>query len=58
MQASIAGVIMYVRFVTPLIHPDSRVETGFFHAAWYLHDIGCPDWIHGELQDKIGRAHV
>ncbi|MDG4854712.1 MULTISPECIES: hypothetical protein [unclassified Mesorhizobium] len=44
---------MYVRFVTPLIHPKSRVESGFFHASWYLYRNGCPDWIHGELEDQF-----
>ena len=44
---------MYVRFVTPLIHPDSRVETGFFRASWYLHRIGAPDWILRELYDEF-----
>ncbi|CAL4867229.1 hypothetical protein MMA231_01481 [Asticcacaulis sp. MM231] len=40
---------MYVRFVTPLIHPDSGMETGFFRASWYLYRTGCPDWIYEEL---------
>ena len=44
---------MYVRFVTPLIPPDSRVETGFFRASWYLHRIGAPDWILRELYDEF-----
>jgi hypothetical protein len=46
-------MIMYVRFVTPLIHPDSRVESGFFRAAWYLDGIGCPDWIRTELDEQF-----
>ena len=45
--------IMYVRFVTPLIHPDSGLETGFFRASWYLHRTGCPDWIHDELEGQF-----
>ncbi|MER8415985.1 hypothetical protein [Mesorhizobium sp. M1329] len=50
---STAGVIMYVRFVTPLIHPASRVETGFFRASWYLYRNGCPNWIQSELEDQF-----
>lgn len=41
---------MYVRFVTPLVHPRSRVESGFFRAAWYVHQNDCPDWIRQELK--------
>lgn len=44
---------MYVRFVTPLIHPNSRVEAGFFRASWYLYRTGCPDWIHAELGEQF-----
>ena len=44
---------MYVRFVTPLIHPDSRVESGFFRASWYLDRIGCPSWIRSELDQQF-----
>ena len=44
---------MYLRFVTPLIHPYSRVESGFFRASWYLHRTNCPDWIHQELSDQF-----
>lgn len=44
---------MYMRFVTPLIHPHSRVESGFFRAAWYLDRIDCPDWIRRELDDQF-----
>lgn len=44
---------MYVRFVTPLIHPDSRVESGFFRAAWYLDRLSCPDWIRSELDHQF-----
>ena len=46
-------IIMYVRFVTPLIHPHARAECGFFHAAWYLRQTGCPDWIHSELEGQF-----
>jgi hypothetical protein len=44
---------MYVRFVTPLIHPNSRVEVGFFRASWYLYRNGCPDWILTELREQF-----
>lgn len=44
---------MYMRFVTPLIHPDSRVETGFFRASWYLYRNGAPDWILVELDAQF-----
>ncbi len=44
---------MYVRFVTPLIHPASRVEAGFFQASWYLYRNGCPHWILDELDDQF-----
>lgn len=44
---------MYVRFVTPLIHPQSRVETGFFRASWYLYRNGAPDWILQELESEF-----
>jgi len=44
---------MYLRFVTPLIHPHSRVESGFFRASWYLNRTNCPDWIHQELADQF-----
>ena len=40
---------MYMRFVTPLIHPQSRVESGFFRAAWYIYQNECADWIRQEL---------
>ena len=40
---------MYVRFVTPLRDRSTGAETGFFRAAWYLHKVGCADWIHHEL---------
>ncbi len=40
---------MYLRFVTPLIHPASRVEAGFFQASWFLYRNGCPGWILDEL---------
>jgi len=44
---------MYLRFVTPLIHPHSRVESGFFRASWYIHRTDCPDWIRQELSDQF-----
>jgi hypothetical protein len=44
---------MYLRFVTPLIHPHSRVESGFFRASWYLNRTNCPDWIRQELADQF-----
>jgi hypothetical protein len=44
---------MYVRFVTPLIHPYSRVEAGFFQASWYIRRRACPDWILAELDDQF-----
>ena len=44
---------MYLRFVTPLIHPQSRVESGFFRASWYIHQNACPDWIRQELSDQF-----
>lgn len=44
---------MYVRFVTPLIHPCSRVETGFFRASWYLYRNGCASWILDELESEF-----
>jgi len=49
---------MYVRFVTPLIHPDSGVETGLFRASWYLYRTGCPDWIHNELDSQFDWFNV
>lgn len=48
-----ACTIMYVRFVTPLVHPASRVESGFFQASWYLDRIGAPRWIHDELEKEL-----
>ena len=44
---------MYLRFVTPLIHPHSRVESGFFRASWYIQRNNCPDWIRQELSDQF-----
>lgn len=44
---------MYMRFVTPLIHPDSRVECGFFRASWYLGRLGGADWIRSELDQQF-----
>jgi hypothetical protein len=44
---------MYLRFVTPLIHPRSRVESGFFRASWYIYQNNCPDWIRQELSDQF-----
>lgn len=44
---------MYLRFVTPLIHPRSRVESGFFRAAWYVYQNECQDWIHAELCEQF-----
>jgi hypothetical protein len=31
---------MYVRFVTPVIHPQSRVATGLFRAICFYEDEG------------------
>ena len=44
---------MYVRFVTPLVHPASRVEAGFFQASWYIYRNGCPKWIARELEAQF-----
>lgn len=44
---------MYVRFVTPLIHPCSRVESGFFRASWCLSRLNAPAWLQAELQDQM-----
>ncbi len=44
---------MYMRFVTPLIHPRSRVESGFFRASWYVHRNGSPAWIRHELDEQF-----
>ena len=44
---------MYVRFVTPLVHPASRVEAGFFQASWYIYRNGCPKWITDELEAQF-----
>lgn len=43
----------YVRFVTPLIHPWSGVESGFFQASWYLYRNGAPRWITDELSEQF-----
>ena len=48
-----ACVTMYVRFVTPLVHPASRTECGFFRASWYLYRIGAPSWILDELETEF-----
>jgi hypothetical protein len=48
-RGTAAVFAMYLRFVTPLIHPASRVEAGFFQTSWYLQENGCPDWILAEL---------
>ncbi len=45
--------MMYVRFVTPLRDPDTGAETGFFRASWYLRRVGCPNWIHEELDQQF-----
>ena len=44
---------MYVRFVTPLRDPATGAETGFFRAAWYLDEVGCPEWIDQELEAQF-----
>jgi hypothetical protein len=44
---------MFVRFVTPLIHPLSRVECGFFRASWYLYQNDAPAWILAELDNEF-----
>jgi hypothetical protein len=44
---------MYLRFVTPLIHPKSRVESGFFRASWYIYRHGAPEWILSELNEQF-----
>jgi hypothetical protein len=51
--SGLVRVIMYVRFVTPLIHPKSRVESGFFQASWYLYRIGAPGWILDQLDEEF-----
>lgn len=45
--------LYYVRFVTPLIHPCSGVESGFFQASWYLYRNGAPDWLLDELEAQF-----
>jgi hypothetical protein len=45
--------IMYVRFVTPLRDGMTGAETGFFRASWYLRRVGCPRWIHRELDEQF-----
>ncbi len=45
--------VMHLRFVTPLIHPRSRVEAGFFQASWYLYRNRCPGWILAELEREF-----
>lgn len=47
------AIVMYLRFVTPLIHPDSGVESGFFRSSWYLRQLGCPAWIQSELDSQF-----
>jgi len=44
---------MFLRFVTPLIHPASRAESGFFRASWFLYNSQCPEWITDELEDQF-----
>lgn len=44
---------MYVRFVTPLIDADTRVETGIFHSRFELVKGQWPDWLEDAFQDEI-----
>ncbi|HVZ29249.1 MAG TPA: hypothetical protein VG839_02575 [Asticcacaulis sp.] len=46
-------ILMYVRFVTPLRDGMTGAETGFFRASWYLRRVGCPGWIHRELDQQF-----
>ena len=59
-RGAAAVTAMYLRFVTPIIHPDSRVEAGFFRSSWYLYRNGCPDWILAELDREFDwfRVHL
>jgi len=45
--------MMYVRFVSPLIHPVSRVEAGFFRSAWFIYRRRQPDWLVEELNAQF-----
>jgi hypothetical protein len=53
-RGSAAVAAMYLRFVTPLLDPASRVEAGFFCSSWHLEQNGCPDWIRAELDREFG----
>ena len=44
---------MYMRFVTPLVDPDTRVECGYFRSAWYLYQNGAPQWVLSELEREF-----
>ncbi len=46
-----AAVIMYVRFVTPLIDSDTRVETGIFQSYFRLLELDCPQWVIDQIDD-------
>jgi hypothetical protein len=44
---------MHVRFVTPLVHPASRVECGFFRAAEYITANNDQPWLDTELDAQF-----
>jgi hypothetical protein len=44
---------MHVRFVTPLVHPASGVECGFFRAAEYLAENTVQPWLRYELDAQF-----
>lgn len=44
---------MYMRFVTPLIHPHSRVETGFFRASTHIYSRGVEPWLVSEYREQM-----
>ncbi len=45
--------MMYVRFVSPIIDPLSRVEAGFFRSVWAIHQRRQPDWLLRELDAQF-----
>ncbi|MEZ5810932.1 MAG: hypothetical protein R3D45_05890 [Rhizobiaceae bacterium] len=44
---------MYVRFVSPLVDPGTRAETGFFQSVSYLRQNEAPRWILDELENQF-----